>query len=74
MQEKLAESLEVTQQVISKRLKAMGMIHKQGNWVPYRLKSETPILQHVNGRSNVAKSVKTYLKTLKAVCKKIDLW
>jgi len=28
----------VTQQVISKRLKAMGMIQKQGNWVPYELK------------------------------------
>ena len=27
---KLAESLGVTQQVISKRLKAMGMIQKQG--------------------------------------------
>jgi len=24
---------------ISKRLKAMGMIQKQGNWVPYDLKS-----------------------------------
>ena len=29
-QEELAESLRVTQQVISKRLKAMGMIQKQG--------------------------------------------
>ena len=38
-QEKLAESLEVTQQVISKCLKAMGMIQKQGNWVLYELKS-----------------------------------
>jgi len=28
----------VTQQAISKRLKAMGMIQKQGNWVPYDLK------------------------------------
>ena len=37
-QEELAESLGVTQQVISKRLKAMGMIQKQGNWVPYELK------------------------------------
>ena len=30
-QEKLARSLGVTQQAISKRLKAMGMIQKQGN-------------------------------------------
>ena len=37
-QEKLARSLGVTQQTISKRLKAMGMIQKQGNWVPYELK------------------------------------
>ena len=37
-QDGLAESLEVTQQAISKRLKAMGMILKEGNWVPYVLK------------------------------------
>ena len=36
-QEELAESLRVTQQAISVRLK--GMIQKQGNWVPYELKS-----------------------------------
>ena len=35
-QEELARSLGVTQQAISKRLKAM--IQKQGNWVPYELK------------------------------------
>ena len=34
-QEDLAGSLEVTQQAIPKRLKVMGMIQKQGNWVPY---------------------------------------
>ena len=38
MQEKLTESLGVTQQVISKRLKTMEMIQKQGNWVSYELK------------------------------------
>jgi len=38
MQEEFARSLEMTQQAISKRLKAMGMIQKQGNWVPYDLK------------------------------------
>ena len=37
-QQKLAGSLGVTQQAISKRLKVMGMIQKQGNWVPYELK------------------------------------
>lgn len=37
-QEELAQSLGVTEQTISKRLKDMGMIHKQGNWVPYELK------------------------------------
>ena len=28
----------VTQQVVSVRLRAMGMIQKQGNWMPYELK------------------------------------
>ena len=37
--EKLAESLRVTQQDISKRLKPMRMIQKQGNWVLYELKA-----------------------------------
>ena len=37
-QEELAESLRVTQQAISKRLKAMEMIQQQGNWAPYELK------------------------------------
>jgi len=37
-QEELAESLGVTQQAVS-RLRAMGMIQKQENWVPYELKS-----------------------------------
>ncbi|EFN88733.1 Histone-lysine N-methyltransferase SETMAR, partial [Harpegnathos saltator] len=37
-QEELARSLGVTQQAISKRLKDMEMIQKQGNWVPYELK------------------------------------
>ncbi|UYV71019.1 hypothetical protein LAZ67_8001425 [Cordylochernes scorpioides] len=38
-QEELAETLAVTQQAISNRLKVMGMVQKQGNWVPYELKS-----------------------------------
>lgn len=38
-QEVLARSLEVTQQVSSKRLKDLGMIQKQRNWVRYELKS-----------------------------------
>lgn len=37
-QEELALSLGVTQQAISLRLKALGFIQKQGNWVPYELK------------------------------------
>lgn len=37
-QQELAESLGVTQQLISTRLKAMGMVQKQGNWIPYELK------------------------------------
>ena len=37
-QKELEESLRVTQQAISKRLKAIGMIQLQGNWVPYELK------------------------------------
>jgi len=40
-QEELAESLEVTQQAVSVRLRAIGMIQKQGNWMPYELKRET---------------------------------
>ena len=37
-QEELAESLGVIQQAVSVRLRAMGMIQKQGNCVPYELK------------------------------------
>ena len=37
-QEELAEALGVDRTTISKRLKAMGMIQKQGNCVPYELK------------------------------------
>ena len=37
-QQELADALGVTQQAISQRLKTMGMIQKQGNWVPYELK------------------------------------
>jgi len=38
-QEELAESLGVTQQAVSIRLRVMEMIQKQGNWVPYERKS-----------------------------------
>lgn len=36
--EELASSLNVTQSAVSIRLKAMGMIQKQGNWLPHELK------------------------------------
>ena len=38
MQEELVLLLELTQQNISLRLKVMGMIQKQENWIPYELK------------------------------------
>ena len=38
-QEELAKTLGLTQQAISNRLKAMGMVQKQGYWVPNELKS-----------------------------------
>ena len=38
MQEALALTLGVTQPAISHRLKSLGMIQKQGNWIPYELK------------------------------------
>lgn len=34
-QQELADSLAVTHQAISHRLKALGMVQEQGNWVPY---------------------------------------
>ncbi|GFU98278.1 mariner Mos1 transposase [Trichonephila clavipes] len=37
-QQELSGSFGVTQQAISKRLKVMGMIQKQGNSLPYELK------------------------------------
>ena len=36
-QKGLSRSLEVTQQAISDRLKSLGMVQKQANWVPYEL-------------------------------------
>ena len=38
VQEELARSLGVSQQAVSKRLNNLGMIQKQGYWVPYELK------------------------------------
>ena len=38
-QEEFASALGVTRQAISKRLYALGMIQKQGTWVPYNLKA-----------------------------------
>ena len=39
MQEEFADTLGVTQQAVSMRLKSMVMVQKQGNWLPYELKS-----------------------------------
>ena len=37
-QEELAKSLNIDRSTISSRLKAIGMIQKQRNWVPYEFK------------------------------------
>ncbi|GFY25445.1 mariner Mos1 transposase [Trichonephila clavipes] len=37
-QQESSGSLGVTQQAISKRLEVMGVIQKQRNWMPYKLK------------------------------------
>jgi len=37
-QQELAESLGVAQQTVSHRLNCMGMVQKQGHWVPHRLR------------------------------------
>ncbi|KAG5324999.1 MOS1T transposase, partial [Pseudoatta argentina] len=50
----LGKILQVDESTVSKRLKGLGMIQKQGHWVPYELLS-----------THVAKPVKTYLETLK---------
>jgi len=51
-----AESLEIAHSIISIRLKALGIIQKQGNWVSYGLKLrdlERPgIFSRVNNCSN----------------------
>ena len=44
-QEELADTLGVTQQAVSVRLKSMGMIQKQGNWVSYELKSRNAVFE-----------------------------
>lgn len=57
-QEELATTLGVTHQAISKRLKAMGMVQKVGNWAT---RHDTLIFHHDNARPHVAQVVKTYL-------------
>ncbi|KAG5325467.1 MOS1T transposase, partial [Pseudoatta argentina] len=54
----LGKILQVDESTVSKRLKGLGMIQKQGHWVPYEL--------HGGSLStHVAKPVRTYLETLK---------
>ncbi|KAG5318840.1 MOS1T transposase, partial [Pseudoatta argentina] len=54
----LSTSLEVDFSTIGKRLKSLGMIQKEGHWVPYELKPR-------DLEPHVGKPVKTYLETLK---------
>ena len=37
----LGKTLQVDESTVSKRLKMLGMIQKQGHWVPYELKPRT---------------------------------
>ena len=43
-QEELALALGVTRQAISKRLLTLGMIRKQGTWVPYESHGVCPVM------------------------------
>jgi len=36
--DRLAKELNVDRSTVGKRLHAMGMVQKEGNWVPYKLK------------------------------------
>ena len=60
IQEELAESLEVTQAAILKRLKAAGFIQKQGNWVPHELKPRDVERRFCILRSNLDQEICVY--------------
>ncbi|KAG5318699.1 MOS1T transposase, partial [Pseudoatta argentina] len=71
----LGKILQVDESTVLKRLKWLGMIQKQGHWVPYELKPRDVerrfgtcelLLQRQKRKGFlVAKPVKTYLETLK---------
>ena len=43
----LSETLHVDESTVSKRLKAMGMIQKLGNWIPHELRERDITLNHM---------------------------
>ncbi|KAG5327098.1 MOS1T transposase, partial [Pseudoatta argentina] len=66
----LGKILQVDESTVSKRLKGLEMIQKQGHWVPYELKPRDVerrfgTCELLLQRTHVAKPVKTYLETLK---------
>lgn len=64
-QEELASELGVTRQAVSKRLHALGMIQKQGTWVPYGLTLPSllkPTWARSNGKSYPTRHIPQILR------------